>query len=142
MNYLTSLIKIAIKWTPKKMILWVANYKLKGIAELKDFNLDLDARKVYIHTQLFGEIDSIEVWAEGFAIIIDEDTYKFILQQAQSNKPWLNNAVALIIGKAWKIPAIPQLAPFMPLAYALLKVENSVQPVIGFIEGESQEIGR
>jgi hypothetical protein len=137
MNYLVSLIKIAIKWTPKMMILWVANYKLKGIAEVKDFNLDLDARKVYVHTQLFGEADSIEVWAENFAIIIDQDTYKFILQLAKSNKPWLSNTFALIVGKAWPIPKIPQLAPFMPLAYALLKAESPVQKISGYIDGDS-----
>ena len=136
MNYLVSLIKIAIKWTPKMMILWVANYKLKVIAEVKDFNLDLDARKVYVHTQLFGEADSIEVWAENFAIIIDQDTYKFILQLAKSNKPWLSNTFALIVGKAWPIPTIPQLAPFMPLAYALLKAESPVQKISGYIDGD------
>jgi hypothetical protein len=119
------------------MILWVANYKLKGIAEVKDFNLDLDARKVYVHTQLFGEADSIEVWAENFAIIIDQDTYKFILQLAKSNKPWLSNTFALIVGKAWPIPTIPQLAPFMPLAYALLKAESPVQKISGYIDGDS-----
>ena len=137
MNYLVSLIKIAIKWAPKTMILWLANYKLKGIAEVKDFNLDLDKRKIYVHTQLFGEADSIEVWAENFAIIIDQDTYKFILQHAQSNKPWLTNTFALIVGRALPIPALPQLSPFMPLAYALLKDDHSVQKISGYLEGDS-----
>ena len=58
MNFLTGLIKIAIKWTPKVIILWVVNYQLKGIAEVKDFDLELDERKVYVHTQLFGEVES------------------------------------------------------------------------------------
>ena len=139
MNFLTSLIKIAIKWTPKAMILWVVNYKLKGIAELKDFDLDLDARKVYVHTQLFGEAESIELWMDNFAIIIDEDAYKFILQQASSNKPWLNNALALVVGKAIQIPVIPQLTVFMPLAYALLKPEGQILNVSGYIESEKNE---
>ncbi len=140
MNYLVSLIKIAIKWTPKIMILWVANYRLKGIAELKDFNLDLDRRTVYVHTQLFGETESIEVWAENFAIFIEDDAYKFILQQAKSNKPWLNNTFALIVGKAWSIPVIPQLTAFMPLAHALLKTDYPAHKLTGYIESDSAAI--
>ena len=140
MNFLTGLIKIAIKWTPKVIILWVVNYKLKGIAEVKDFDLELDERKVYVYTQLFGEVESIEVWMENFGMIIDEDNYKFILQHARSNKPWLNNTLALMVGKAWKIPMIPQLTTYMPLAYALLKFENPLLSISGYIESDTGEL--
>ena len=140
MNFLTGLIKIAIKWTPKVIILWVVNYKLKGIAEVKDFDLELDERKVYVHTQLFGEVESIEVWIENFGMIIDEDNYKFILQHARSNKPWLNNTLALMVGKAWKIPVIPQLTTYMPLAYSLLKFENPTLSIGGYIESDTGEL--
>lgn len=115
---------MAIKWTPKMMILWVANIKLKGIAELLDFSFDLDARKVYVHTQLFGETETIEVWLEDFAIVNDAGSYQLIVQLAQSNRPWLNNLLSLIVGKAWKIPAIPQFTAELELISELFKAET------------------
>ncbi len=127
MSYKSSLIKIAIKLTPNIMILWVANIILKGIAELTEFNFDLDARKVYVQTMLYGETEAIEVWVDGFAIISEEESYKFIIQQAQSNKPWLNNLLARFVGKAWKIPVIPQLAAHIGLIAELLKAETPEQ---------------
>ncbi|MCX7085432.1 MAG: hypothetical protein NTY69_07810 [Methylococcales bacterium] len=68
-----------------------------------------------------------------------DSAYKFILQTARSNKPWLNNSFAFVLGKAFPIPVIPQLAPFMPLAYALLKVELELpeQKVVTAIEAKS-----
>jgi hypothetical protein len=125
MSYKASLIKTAIKWTPNKMIVWVANSKLKGIAELKDFSIDLDARKAYVQTTLFGETESIEVWLDGFAVAREKGSYRFIIQQAQSNKPWLNNLLSRIVGKAWIIPAIPQLTAQIELISELLKAESS-----------------
>ena len=133
-NILVRLIKLAIKWAPKNIVMRVANYKLKGIADVKDYAVDLDAKTAYAHIHLYGEAESIEVWVENFGILIDKDSYKFILQQAKSNKPWLNNSFAFVLGKAWKIPVIPQLTPFMPLAYALLKIEIPAQKVTGYIE--------
>jgi hypothetical protein len=127
MSYKTSLIKMAIKWTPNIMILWVANIILKGIAVLTDFSFDLDARKVYVQTTLNGETEAIEVWLDGFAVISDEESYKFIIQQAQSNKPWLNNLLARIVGKAWKIPVIPQLTAHIALISELFKAESPEQ---------------
>jgi hypothetical protein len=121
MSFKTSLIKMAIKWTPNMMIIWVANLMLKGIAELTDFSFDLEARKAYVQTTLFGETETIEVWLDGFAVVSDEESYKFIIQQAQSNRPWLNNLLARIVGKAWKIPVIPQLAAHIELISELLK---------------------
>ncbi|MDP3008555.1 MAG: hypothetical protein Q8N30_05740 [Methylococcales bacterium] len=124
MSYKASLIKMAINLTPNKMIVWVANIVLKGIAELTDFNFDLDTRKVYAQTMLYGETEAIEVWVDGFGIIREGESYQFIIHQAQSNKLWLNNILAKLVGKAWKIPAIPQLAAYMELIAELLNDEN------------------
>ncbi len=139
MGFLVALIKLGIKWAPKSIVLKIANYKLKGIAEVKDYVVDLDARTVYANTLLYGETEAIEVWAEHFGIILENGAYKFILQTARSNKPWLNNSFAFVLGKAFPIPVIPQLAPFMPLAYALLKVELELpeQKVVTAIEAKS-----
>jgi hypothetical protein len=127
MSYKTSLLKLAIKCAPIKLILWVANIKLKGIAELIVFRFDLDARTAHVQTLLFGEAEPIDVWVDGFGIMSNEQSYQFIIQQAKSNKPWLNNILAHIVGKAWKIPAIPQLAAQMELIAELLKLDNPEQ---------------
>jgi hypothetical protein len=124
MSYKTSLIKMAIKLTPNVIIVWVANVILKGIAELTEFSFDLDTRKVYVQTMLYGETEAIEVWVDGFGIISDKESYKFIIQQAQSNKPWLNNLLAHFVGKEWKIPVIPQLAAYFELIADVFKVES------------------
>jgi hypothetical protein len=109
------------------MIMWVANSKLKGIAELTDFNFDLEARKVYVQATLAGEAEAIEVWLDGFAVFKDEQSYKMIIQQAQANRPWLSNLLARIIGKEWKIPAIPQLTAQIDLLTELFKIETPEQ---------------
>lgn len=123
MSYKTGLIKMAIKWTPTMMILWVANIVLKGIARLTEFNFDLDARKVYVQTTLYGETEAIEVWLEDFAVINDEAPYQFVMQQARSNRPWLNNLLAHFTGKAWTIPMLPQYASHIQLIAELLQAE-------------------
>ncbi|MDP2902477.1 MAG: hypothetical protein Q8N96_05160 [Methylovulum sp.] len=127
MSYKTSLIKMAIKWTPNMIILWVANIVLKGIAELTDFSFDLDARKAYVQTKLYGETETIEVWLEDFAVTSEGGSYKLIIHQAQSNRPWLNNLLSRIAGKSWEIPVIPQLASQMELFYEVFKVESPQQ---------------
>jgi hypothetical protein len=127
MSFTTGLIKTAINLTPKMVIIWVANMVLKGIANVSDFELDLDARKVYVQTTLNGETEAIEVWVEGFAIVNDENSKKFILQQAKSNKLWLNNIFAHITGKAWKIPELPQYKAYIDLVAELLKAERPEQ---------------
>lgn len=119
MSYKTKIIKLAVKWTPKAMVLWVANKVLKGIAELLDFDFDIEARTVYVQTKLYGETETIDVWVNGFAVLNEGQSYQFILEQAQSNKPWLNNIFALITGKPWAIPVLPQLAPYMGLVAEL-----------------------
>ena len=127
MSFKSSLIKIAIKWTPKRLILWVANIMLKDVAELTDFSFDLEARKAYIQIQLVGESETIEIWLEGFVIISDEESYKLIIQQAQSNRLWLNNLLSRIVGKAWKIPVTAQMTSQIELITELFKAESPEQ---------------
>jgi hypothetical protein len=124
MNYKIDLLKLAIKYTPNKLIIWGSNFVLKGIAELLEFSFDIESRKVYVQTKLYGETEAIEVWLDGFGIIKEDDSYHFIIQQAKSNKPWLNNIIVHFIGKAWKIPVIPQLTPYLPLIAELFKIES------------------
>lgn len=109
------------------LVSWVANIVLKGIAELTDFSFDIEARTAYVQIQLVGESETIEVWLEGFAIISDEESYKFIIHQATSNRIWLGNLLSRIVGKAWKIPVLPQLAAQMELAAELLAAETPEQ---------------
>lgn len=127
MSFKTSLVKIAIKLTPDIIVLWVANLILKGIADVSDFIFDLDTRTVYVQLTLFGEVEPIEVSIDGFAIISDEKSHQFIIQQAQSNRPWLNNILSRIAGKAWKIPSIPQYKAQIELAAELFKSESQNQ---------------
>jgi hypothetical protein len=131
MSIKSNLIKIVIKLTPNMLIVWVANFILKGIAELLAFNFDVDARTLYVQTRLYGEIDSIEVVLEDFAVFNDGDSYRFIIHHARSDRPWLNNLLSRVIGKAWKIPALPQFAAQMDLVAELFKakpVELIVEP--------------
>jgi hypothetical protein len=127
MSYKTSLLKMAIKLTPNIMVIWVANIVLKGIAELTEFSFDIKARKIYVQTKLYGEVDTIEVWMDGFGILGDENAYQFIIQHAESNKLWLNNILAHFVGKAWKIPALPQYAAHINLVAELFKIEITEQ---------------
>jgi hypothetical protein len=124
MSFTSSVIKLAIKLTPNILISWVANIILRGIAELKDFSFDLEARKAYMQIQLVGESETIEVWLEGFAIISDDQSYKLIIQHAQSNRLWLDNLLSRIIGKTWKIPVPAQMEPQIALIAELFKPES------------------
>ncbi|MCF6249682.1 MAG: hypothetical protein L3J75_00230 [Methylococcaceae bacterium] len=121
MSFKLSLTKTVIKWTPNKLISWVTNIILKDIAELTDFNFDLEARKSYMQVQLAGESETIDVWLENFAIITNEGSYKFILEQAKSNRIWLDNILSRIAGKEWKIPVTAQMAPNIEFLAELLK---------------------
>ena len=99
MSFKASLLKNAIKCTPNKMIMWVANTKLKGIAELTEFNLDIEARNVYLQTYLAGEAEPIELNVDGFAVNSDGQSHSFFIQQGQSNKIWLNNLLTNVVGR-------------------------------------------
>lgn len=127
MSFKTRIIKMAIKLTPNMMVIWVANIILKGIAKLTDFSFDIEARTAYVQIQLLGESETIEVWLEDFAIVSDEESHKLIIQQAQSNRIWLNNLLSRLVGKAWKIPVIPQFAAEIELICELFKAENPTQ---------------
>ncbi|MDD2740547.1 MAG: hypothetical protein PHR94_16590 [Methylomonas lenta] len=129
MSIKLSLIKFIIKLTPNIAIIWVANFVLKGIAELLEFNFDLDARKVYVQTRLYGEEGTIEVSLEDFAIFNDGESYRFIIHHARSDRPWLNNLLSKVIGKAWKIPALPQFATQLDLVAELFKAPSAELPV-------------
>ena len=113
-----------IKLTPNILIIWGANIILKGIAELTEFSFDLDARKVYVQTRLYGEQETIEVCLEDFAVFSDGESYRFIIHHAKSDRPWLNNLLSHFIGKAWKIPAIPQLTAQLELLTELFKANT------------------
>lgn len=129
MSIKSNLIKIVIKLTPNLLIVWVANFILKGIAELLAFNFDVDARTVYVQTRLYGESDTIEVVLEDFAVFNDGDAYRFIIHHARSDRAWLNNLLSRVIGKAWKIPALPQFAAQMELVAELFKAKPVELPL-------------
>lgn len=130
MSFKSTLVKIVIKLTPNIIVIWVANIILKGIAELSEFNFDLDTRTAYVRTTLYGEAEPIDIWVDGFAIISDEDSHQLIIHQAQSNRPWLNNLLSHIAGKSLNIPAIPQYQDHIELISELLKAENPEQEEI------------
>ncbi|BBL72104.1 hypothetical protein [Methylogaea oryzae] len=124
MSYKIGLIKMAIKWTPKAMVLLGANVVLRGIAKLLDFNLDLDGRKAYAKVRLHGEAEIIEVLLEDFAIISDGQTHRIKLGKAQANRPWLNNLLRHVTRKTWKIPTMPEFKAQIEFAAELLKAER------------------
>ena len=125
MSFKTSLVKTAIKWTPNKLVSCVANIILKDIAELKGFDFNLETRKSYMQVQLVGESETIEVWFEGFAIIHIDDSYKFVVEQARSNRIWLNNILSRIETKEWKIPVTAKTEVYIAFAAELLAAENT-----------------
>jgi len=123
MSIKSSLIKLVIKLTPNILIIWVSNIILKGIAELTEFNFDVDSRSIYVQTRLYGEEGTIEVSLEDFAVFHDGESYRFIIHHAKSDRPWLNNLLSRVIGKAWKIPEIPQRAAQLELVAELFKAK-------------------
>jgi hypothetical protein len=123
MSIKSSLLKTVIKLTPNVLIIWVSNLVLKGIAELTRFNFDVDARTIYVQTRLYGEDGTIEVCLEDFAVFHDGESYRFIVHHAKSDRPWLNNLLSRVIGKAWKIPEIPQLTAQLEVIAELFKTK-------------------
>ncbi len=126
MSVKIKLAKTAIKMTPNKIVIWVANIILKGIAKLSKFMFDLDTRTAYVQVTLYGETEPIDVWLDGFAILTEEDSYYLMIQQAKSNRPWMDNLLARIAGKAWKIPLLPKYKKHIEFLAELFKpVENA-----------------
>jgi hypothetical protein len=118
------IIKIGAKLTPKILVSWVANIVLKGIAEFSKITYDLDARTAFVDVTLYGEEESIEVAVDGFEILGDDGNYQFILHNAESNKPWMNNILARVAGKTWDIPDIPKYRLQLEIIANLLKAET------------------
>ena len=119
MSYKVGLIKTAIKLTPFKLFFWLANFKLKGVAEVQAFNFDIDNRTLSASTLLYGEPEAINVSVENFSVQASEHGYQFRLEHASSNKPWLNNLLAKVTGKAWDIPVPKQYQAEMALVAEL-----------------------
>lgn len=132
-NLLKQTVKIGVKLTPKILVVSVANIILKGIAEFSDILYDLDKRTAFVNVTLYGEEEPIEVALDGFEILGDDGNYQFILHKAQSNKPWMNNILSRIVGKAWDIPAMPQYKDEIGFVANLLKAENSEQETVNEI---------
>ncbi|MGY6278022.1 hypothetical protein [Methylomonas sp. MgM2] len=128
MSIKSSLIKIVIKLTPNILVIWIANIVLKGIAELLHFNFDIDSRKMYVQTRLYGEENTIDVVLEDFAVFNDNGSYRFIIHHASSDRPWLNNLLSRGIGKAWKIPALPGFSAPLELVAELFKEKPTALP--------------
>ncbi|KAF3977449.1 MAG: hypothetical protein HFP77_06820 [Methylococcales symbiont of Iophon sp. n. MRB-2018] len=124
MSFKINLTKTVIKWTPNKLVSWIANIVLKDIAALTGFSFDLERRKVYMQIQLVGESETIDVWLEGFGIITDGDCYKVIIKQAESNRIWLSNILSRVVNKEWKIPLTSQMAPYIEFMAELLETER------------------
>lgn len=124
MSYKASLVKLVIKLTPKFLVVWVANLVLKGVAELSYFAFDIDARKAYVAINLAGESETIEVWVEEFYVIGGEGSYQMVIERAQSNRLWLNNLLSRVVGKAWKIPEMPQWAAQVKLVAELFEAKS------------------
>ncbi len=105
MSYQSCIIKFSYKMTPKKLVYWLVNSQLKGIAQLLEYDIDFDGRKILSKVKLEGEEESIDVSLEDFTLTNHGDHYTFAIQQAHSNKIWLNNALSkAILGREVKIP--------------------------------------
>lgn len=129
MSIKSNLAKLAIKSTPKKLVAWVANQKLKGIAEVTAFDFDLDARTANVQVKLYGEEQAIDVSLEDFAVINDGQSYQFILQRAQSNRPWLDNLLSRIVGRTWKIPVTPEIEAQLGFVLELFQAKTVADEV-------------
>ncbi|BCG63139.1 MAG: hypothetical protein methR_P0830 [Methyloprofundus sp.] len=127
MSIKVKLTKTIIKMTPNKLIIWVANIVLKDIAALTSFNFDIDTRTAFTQVQLVGESETIDVWIDGFAVVTGEGEYHFVIEAARSNRIWLGNILSRIVGKNWKIPVLPQTAPYMEFIAELFKANDPEQ---------------
>ncbi|MEY4719518.1 MAG: hypothetical protein RL563_2136 [Pseudomonadota bacterium] len=124
MSIKSALLKLVIKLTPNMLIIWASNLILKGIAELLDFSFDLDSRKIYVKTRLYGENETIEVTLQDFAIFNDGDSYRFILHKANSDRLWLDNLLNHFTGKAWAIPGMPGLNSSLKVVAELFEANS------------------
>jgi len=120
MSYKTSLVKMALNNTPKTMVLWAANKKLKGVAQLRDYSYNSEERKLYTQMLLDGEEEAVDVFLDGFTILVDEGIYKLVFQQVRSSRPWLDVLLnKVLLSREWKIPESK-----MELVQELFEVDN------------------
>ncbi len=124
MNIKVSIVKLAIKLTPNKLIVWTANIILKDIAKLTEFNFDLEPRVLHLKIHLAGELEAIEVDLLDFKIVASDDTYHFFMAAAQSNRLWLTNILSRITQKNWKVPVVSQTEPYMKFIAELLELQE------------------
>ena len=124
MSLKAHLAKIAIKMTPNMLIKLVANIVLKDIAKLTGFNFDIDTRQLFVQVHLAGESETIDVWLEDFSIITDAGSYKFVMQQASSNRVWLDNILSRIVRKEWPIPIPSEMSSQFEFVAELFKAER------------------
>ncbi|HIG65575.1 MAG TPA: hypothetical protein EYQ43_08500 [Methyloprofundus sp.] len=123
MSYKKSLVKFAIKKTPKKMIFWVANKKAKGIAKLTDFRFNSKERKLYAQLLLSGEEKKVELWLEDFTLTTHKQSFQLVIHQIQSNRPWLDCLLKnFVLEREWKVPD-----KHADLIHYLLALDNSGQ---------------
>ena len=91
--------------TPKCITLWLLNKKLQGVAELTDFELNFDKRKIYTQLILAGEQDPVEVFLEDISIVKNEASYMLLINHVKSNRAWIDTLLARVIAdRAWRIP--------------------------------------
>lgn len=121
------IVKLGIRLTPKILVVSVANLVLKGIAKFSTIKYDLNTRTAFVKVTLHGEEEPIEVTVDGYAILNNKNKYQFVLYNARSNKPWLTNIFARIVGKEWTIPQIPQLKDEIEFIANLLKPDSPKQ---------------
>lgn len=110
--------------TPNMLIKLVANIILKDIAKLIGFNFDIDTRQLFVQVHLAGESETIDVWLEDFSIISDADSYKFVMQQASSNRVWLNNILSRIVRKEWSVPVLSEMTSHFEFVAEIFKAER------------------
>ncbi len=105
MSYKSTLVRFAIKQTPKKMVLWLANKKTKDIAELTDFSFNLEERKLYAQMVLAGEEEAVDLRIEDFTLVAHEESFRISIHQVQSNRPWLDTLLMkFLLDREWKVP--------------------------------------
>ena len=119
-------IRFAVKWTPRFLILFVANLVLRGIGKLTDFKLDLDSRTFHARTLLAGEVEPIDLWVKEFYVYKDTQGYHVVVRSAESNKIWLTNMLTHVVGRAWTLPSIPQLNPHLDVVAEVLEAPLSL----------------
>lgn len=105
MNYKAKIIKIVLNKMPVKPILWGANKKLKGIAKLTDFSVNIDDSRLYVQVILAGEEEVLDVLLEKFTIINVDGGCRLAIQQVKSNRIWLDTVLnKAILGREFPVP--------------------------------------